>query len=116
MVSYFITKILFTPYIILILQYVFVIWVHLHIFFLETSFNVRRSYFSPNSPAGKGAKWEWAGDSGDWYTYDMEVQCFIEGAWAKVSVVISEIPSCLVNIRLTVALSMFIGQSNYRYE
>lgn len=50
----------------------------------ETSFNVRRSYFCPNSPAGKGAKWEWQGNDDEWYTYDVEVQCFIEGTWAKV--------------------------------
>ena len=55
----------------------------------DESFNVRRSYFSPNSPAGKGAKWEWAGDGNEWYSYDMEVQCYIEGAWAKVSSVSS---------------------------
>lgn len=39
----------------------------------------------PDSPAGKGAKWEWAGDSDDWHTYDMEVQCLIEESWARVS-------------------------------
>ncbi|XP_043589330.1 protein deltex isoform X2 [Bombus pyrosoma] len=36
-----------------------------------------------SSPAGKGAKWEWAGDTDDWHTYDMEVQCLIEEAWAR---------------------------------
>lgn len=42
--------------------------------------------YSPDSPAGKGAKWEWAGDSAcEWHTYDMEVQYIIEDAWAKVS-------------------------------
>ncbi|XP_075220105.1 deltex E3 ubiquitin ligase isoform X2 [Lycorma delicatula] len=40
--------------------------------------------YPPDSPAGKGAKWEWAGDSaGEWHTYDMEVQYLIEDAWAK---------------------------------
>ncbi|XP_074105862.1 deltex E3 ubiquitin ligase [Cotesia typhae] len=44
--------------------------------------NVRRQFYSPNSPAGRGVKWEWAGDSNDWHTYDMKVQCLIEEAWA----------------------------------
>lgn len=44
--------------------------------------------YPPDSPAGKGAKWEWAGDNpGEWHTYDMEVQSVIEEAWAKVSFV-----------------------------
>lgn len=46
---------------------------------------MRRKFYLPGSPAGKGAKWEWAGDSDDWHTYDMEVQCLIEEAWARVS-------------------------------
>lgn len=47
--------------------------------------NVRRMFYPQNSPAGKGAKWEWAGDGpNDWHTYDMEVQCLIEEVWAKV--------------------------------
>lgn len=47
-------------------------------------YNVRRNFYNPNSPAGKGAKWEWEGDSQrEWHTYDMEVQCLIEAAWAK---------------------------------
>ncbi|XP_039292556.1 protein deltex [Nilaparvata lugens] len=47
-------------------------------------FNVRRMLYPPDSPAGKGAKWEWAGDSsGEWHTYDMDVQYVIEAAWAK---------------------------------
>jgi len=46
---------------------------------------VRRKFYLPGSLAGKGAKWEWAGDSDDWHTYDMEVQCLIEEAWARVS-------------------------------
>jgi hypothetical protein len=41
-------------------------------------------FYLPGSPAGKGAKWEWAGDTDDWHTYDMEVQCLIEEAWARV--------------------------------
>ncbi|PNF19840.1 hypothetical protein B7P43_G12530 [Cryptotermes secundus] len=46
--------------------------------------NVRRKCYLPDSPAGKGAKWEWAGDvPGDWHTYDMEIQCLIEEAWAR---------------------------------
>lgn len=47
---------------------------------------MRRMCYPPDSPAGKGAKWEWAGDSpGEWHTYDMEVQSLIEASWAKVS-------------------------------
>lgn len=46
--------------------------------------NVRRQCYPPDSPAGKGAKWEWAGDMvGEWHTYDMDIQCLIEEAWAK---------------------------------
>lgn len=45
---------------------------------------VRRKCYPPQSPAGKGAKWEWAGDQGsEWHVYDMAVQCLIEDAWAK---------------------------------
>lgn len=48
--------------------------------------SVRRKYYKPTSPAGKGTKWEWAGGTGsDWHSYNMEVQCFIEEAWAKVN-------------------------------
>lgn len=46
--------------------------------------NVRRKFYLPGSLAGKGAKWEWVGDADDWHTYDMEVQCLIEEAWARV--------------------------------
>lgn len=46
--------------------------------------NIRRMCYPPDSPAGKGAKWEWAGDNpGEWHTYDMDVQYLIEAAWAK---------------------------------
>lgn len=46
--------------------------------------NVRRMCYPADSPAGKGAKWEWAGDGpSEWHVYDMEVQCLIEAAWAK---------------------------------
>ncbi|XP_055604063.1 protein deltex [Uranotaenia lowii] len=46
--------------------------------------NVRRQFYKPSSPAGKGTKWEWCGSSGnDWHSYTMEVQCFIEEAWAR---------------------------------
>nr|CAD7590735.1 unnamed protein product [Timema genevievae] len=49
-----------------------------------TPHNVRRKCYLPDSPAAKGAKWEWAGDNhGEWHTYDMEIQCLIEEAWAK---------------------------------
>ncbi|KAG7208902.1 hypothetical protein KM043_015083 [Ampulex compressa] len=49
----------------------------------DETHNVRRKFYLPSSPAGKGAKWEWAGDTDDWHTYDMEVQCLIEEAWAR---------------------------------
>lgn len=52
----------------------------------DETHNVRRKFYVPNSPAGKGAKWEWAGDTDDWHTYDMEVQCLIEEAWARVRI------------------------------
>ncbi|KAL9692114.1 hypothetical protein quinque_005528 [Culex quinquefasciatus] len=46
--------------------------------------NVRRGFYKPSSPAGKGTKWEWCGSSGnDWHSYTMEVQCVIEEAWAR---------------------------------
>lgn len=46
--------------------------------------NVRRSFYPPDSPAGKGAKWEWEGDvPGEWHAYDMQAQCLIEYSWAK---------------------------------
>ncbi|XP_063983649.1 protein deltex [Diachasmimorpha longicaudata] len=48
----------------------------------EEIHSVRRKFYLPGSPAGKGAKWEWGGDTDDWHTYDMEVQCLIEEAWA----------------------------------
>lgn len=48
----------------------------------EEIHNVRRKLYLPGSPAGKGAKWEWAGDTNDWHTYDMDVQCLIEESWA----------------------------------
>ncbi|XP_055912639.1 protein deltex isoform X2 [Eupeodes corollae] len=46
--------------------------------------SVRRMYYKPTSPAGKGTKWEWVGASGnDWHPYNMHVQCIIEESWAK---------------------------------
>ncbi|XP_059618752.1 protein deltex [Phlebotomus argentipes] len=46
--------------------------------------NVRRKFYKPSSPAGQGTKWEWAGTtSSEWHSYNMEVQCVIEEAWAK---------------------------------
>lgn len=46
--------------------------------------NVRRHFYKPSSPAGKGTKWEWCGSSGnDWHSYTMEVQCVIDEAWAR---------------------------------
>ncbi|KAF4526388.1 hypothetical protein B566_EDAN012678 [Ephemera danica] len=53
------------------------------IIFLGVPHNVRRKLYRYESPAGKGAKWEWAGDGSEWHVYDMEVQCLVEEAWAK---------------------------------
>ncbi len=45
------------------------------------TYNVRREFYPSNSPAGRGAKWEWGGDTtADWHIYDMEVQVVIEEA------------------------------------
>lgn len=47
--------------------------------------SVRRQFYKPTSPAGKGTKWEWAnGTVSEWHSYNMDVQCLIEEAWAKV--------------------------------
>lgn len=36
---------------------------------------VRREFYPSTSPAGKGVKWEWGGDTtSDWHIYDMDVQ------------------------------------------
>ena len=49
-----------------------------------TKYSVRREFYPHTSPAGKGAKWEWSGETkGDWHIYDMEVQVVIEDAWAR---------------------------------
>lgn len=61
----------------------------------DTFYEVRRSYFSPSSPAGKGARWEWSGDNNEWHPYDAEVQCYIEGGWVEVFDVYSEFLNCL---------------------
>lgn len=56
---------------------------------LLTVIGVRRMFYAPSSPAGKGTKWEWSGGSADsnsdWRPYNMHVQCIIEDAWARVS-------------------------------
>lgn len=47
--------------------------------------SVRRMFYLPNTPAGKGTKWEWTGAKiGDWHPYNMHLQCVIEDAWIKV--------------------------------
>ena len=39
------------------------------------TYPVRREFYPGSSPAGKGAKWEWGGDTtAEWHIYDMEVQ------------------------------------------
>ena len=54
---------------------------------LAVMINVRRQFYKPTSPAGRGIKWEWtaAGSTGnqDWHCYNMEVQCVVEEAWSK---------------------------------
>jgi len=46
--------------------------------------NVRRQFYNPCSPPGKGIRWEYAGNSNsDWHQYDIEHQCLIEDAWSK---------------------------------
>lgn len=46
--------------------------------------NVRRQFYSPSSPLGKGIKWEFAGNMmNQWFLYDIDVQCIIEDAWAN---------------------------------
>lgn len=55
---------------------------------LAIMINVRRQFYKPTSPAGRGIKWEWtaAGSSPgsqDWHCYNMEVQCVVEEAWSK---------------------------------
>lgn len=58
--------------------------------FLDVVAPVRRKCYPPSSPAGKGARWECAGsDHGqDWHPFDMDIQCLIEEAWARVSILI----------------------------
>lgn len=46
--------------------------------------NVRRQFYSPSSPPGKGIKWEYAGNlNNEWHQYDIEIQCLIEDAWSN---------------------------------
>jgi deltex len=46
--------------------------------------NVRRQFYDTTSPAGKGVRWEYAGNaSSEWHQYDMEIQCLIEDAWSN---------------------------------
>lgn len=48
--------------------------------------NVRRQFYSPSSPPGKGIKWEHAGNlNNEWHQYDIEIQCLIEDAWSNGS-------------------------------
>lgn len=48
--------------------------------------NVRRQFYNPASPAGKGVRWEYAGNTNsEWHQYDMEIQCLIEDAWSNGS-------------------------------
>lgn len=57
------------------------------VFFIDEVIRVRRKCYPPSSPAGKGAKWEVAGieNGSDWHAFDMDIQCLIEEAWARVS-------------------------------
>jgi deltex len=46
--------------------------------------DVRRQFYSPQSPLGKGIKWEHSGNlKNQWILYDIEVQCLIEDAWSN---------------------------------
>lgn len=46
--------------------------------------SVRRKFYKPSSPAGKGTRWEWAnGNRSEWHPYNIDVQCLIEESWAK---------------------------------
>ena len=48
--------------------------------------NVRRQFYNPSSPAGKGVRWEYSGNSNnEWHQHDMEIQCLIEDAWSNGS-------------------------------
>lgn len=51
---------------------------------------VRRKCYPPSSPAGKGAKWECAGSDHvtEWHAFDMDIQCLIEEAWARVNILL----------------------------
>ncbi|XP_017770458.1 PREDICTED: protein deltex [Nicrophorus vespilloides] len=47
---------------------------------------VRRKCYPQSSPAGKGAKWEVASiehNMNEWHSFDMDIQCLIEEAWAR---------------------------------
>lgn len=60
---------------------------HTLICFVDIVVPVRRKCYPPSSPAGKGAKWECAGSEHgqDWHPFDMDIQCLIEEAWARVN-------------------------------
>lgn len=46
--------------------------------------NVRRQFYSPSSPPGRGIRWEYAGNlNNEWIQYEIEIQCFIEDAWSN---------------------------------
>lgn len=46
--------------------------------------DVRRQFYSPQSPLGKGIKWEHSGNlKNQWILFDIEVQCLIEDAWSN---------------------------------
>lgn len=51
-----------------------------------STINVRRMFYVPSSPPGKGTKWECLGSAGpgDWHPFNMHLQCIIEDAWSKV--------------------------------
>ncbi|XP_036318078.1 protein deltex [Rhagoletis pomonella] len=50
-----------------------------------STIDVRRMFYSPSSPPGKGTKWERLGTAGpgDWHPFNMQLQCIIEDAWSK---------------------------------
>ncbi|XP_054729769.1 protein deltex isoform X2 [Anastrepha obliqua] len=50
-----------------------------------STISVRRMFYAPSSPPGKGTKWERLGSAGpgDWHPFNMHLQCIIEDAWSK---------------------------------
>lgn len=73
---------------------------------------VRRMFYTPSSPAGKGTKWEWAGGSssasGEWYPYNMHVQCLVEDSWSKVRIFFDSVAKVQFFSKMVVCMYLFI--------